>query len=195
MGRRFREPQLLMASTNQGKLKELRQMLGAFPVTLVSIADYSLETPEETEDSFAGNALLKARYYSHATGLPALADDSGLCVEGLNGAPGIYSARWAEDGFDVAIARIEKELAGNDNRRAYFACALCLAWPDGGYEQVEGQVHGTLRFPARGNGGFGYDPIFIADGYEMSFAEMGAVEKNRISHRAEALRLLVGECF
>lgn len=195
MSRPFNSPELLIASSNKNKLKELQDMLTGYPVTLISTADYTIEAPEETGISFAENAALKAEFYSKATGLPALADDSGLCIDGLNGAPGIYSARWAEHGFDQAISRIKKELEGAHSYHAHFVCTLSLWWPDGHCEQVEGTIQGTLTFPPRGNKGFGYDPIFIPSGHDVTFAEMEAHEKNAISHRSDAFRKLITQCF
>jgi XTP/dITP diphosphohydrolase len=194
MARQFHSPQLLIASSNKGKLRELQNLLANTSVTLISAADYTLTPPEETGLTFAENARLKAQYYSEATGLPALADDSGLCVEELNGLPGIYSARWAVDGYGKAMERIRQEL-GAASPLAYFACALCLWWPDGHSEQVEGRIAGTLSFTPRGTQGFGYDPFFIPHGYDVSFAEMEPKQKNAISHRAEAFRQLIGLCF
>ena len=195
MSQPFHYPKLLIASTNQGKLRELKDMLRDYPVELISAAAYSITAPEETGTSFAENALLKARYYSNATNLPALADDSGLSVNGLGGMPGIYSARWAEKGYAEAFARIQSELPPAPTYPAQFICALCLYYPDGTSEQVEGTIRGNLTFPPRGEGGFGYDPIFIPEGYDRSFAEIGAAEKNAISHRADALRKLKAKCF
>jgi XTP/dITP diphosphohydrolase len=155
-----------------------------------------LAEPEETETTFIGNAELKARAAATASGLPALADDSGMVVPALGGAPGVYSARWAGPGkdFGVAMKRVETELGGRDPA-AYFVCALSLAWPDGHVESVEGRVHGRLTFPGRGDKGFGYDPIFIAEGRDITFAEMDPDEKHSISHRADAFAQLVAQCF
>lgn len=194
MPRHFDLPELLIASSNKNKLKELQQMLSGHSVKLISAAEFDIVPPEETGVTFAENAALKAKFYSEQTGLPALADDSGLCVDGLAGAPGIYSARWAEGGFDQAIARIKQEL-GSAEATARFACALCLWWPDGHSEQVEGTIEGTLTFPARGTNGFGYDPIFIPKNYDITFAEMDGNEKNTISHRSDAFRKLITKCF
>jgi XTP/dITP diphosphohydrolase len=194
MSRHFDLPTLLIASSNAGKLRECEALLGGSSVALVSAASYAISPPEETGSCFAANAALKAEYYSKATGLPALADDSGLCVEGLGGQPGIYSARWAEEGFPQAIERIKQEL-GDAPRHAHFSCALCLWWPDGHSEQVEGRINGLLTFPPRGEQGFGYDPIFVPTGYEATFAEMLPEQKNAISHRADAFRQLILRCF
>jgi XTP/dITP diphosphohydrolase len=140
---------------------------------------------------------LKARFVAEASGLPALSDDSGLVVEALGGAPGVVSARWAgpDKDFAVAMRRVEDELAAASNRRAYFACALALCWPDGHCEIFEGTVHGDLVWPPRGTLGFGYDPMFVAGGRDITFGEMDPEEKHRISHRADAFRKLVAACF
>jgi XTP/dITP diphosphohydrolase len=166
-------------------------------VTVVSAADLGLPEPEETGSTFAANAEIKARAAADGSGLPALADDSGLAVAALDGDPGIFSARWAGPGKDFAVAmrRVEDALAGNPDRRAHFVCALALCWPDGHCEIFEGTVHGTLVWPARGSRGFGYDPMFVPEGHDMTFGEMDPDHKHRISHRAEAFRKLVEGCF
>jgi len=196
MSRRFTGDTLVIASHNKGKVREIAKLLGAYVDHFPSAGDLDLAEPEETETTFIGNAELKARAAATAGGLPALADDSGLVVPALGGAPGIYSARWGGPGKDFAIAmkRVETELAGCDPA-AYFVCALSLAWPDGHVESVEGRIHGRLTFPGRGDKGFGYDPIFIAEGRDITFAEMDPDEKHSISHRADAFRQLVARCF
>ena len=167
----------------------------------MSAADLGLPEPEETGDTFAANAALKARAAAEASGLVALADDSGLQVAALDGEPGIRSARWAgpEKDFQAAMRRVEDALSGLDNRAANFACALALCWPDddlGGHlETFEGFVYGTLVWPPRGENGFGYDPMFTADGHDITFGEMAPEDKHRISHRAAAFRKLVDGCF
>lgn len=202
MARRLTGPKLLIASGNAGKVREIRDLLHAFPLEVVSAATFDLVEPEETGKTFLDNARLKARYYGKETGLPALADDSGLAVDALGGAPGIYSARWAGEkkDFSVAFERIKEELTarygGNaladpEKRKAHFVCALSLWWPDGEEVTVEGKVYGTLTFPPRGNQGFGYDPIFIPTGHHRTFGEMEPHEKHAISHRADAFRQLV----
>ena len=195
MGRRFTGDTLVIASHNKGKVREIAELLGAYVAHFPSAGDLNLAEPEETETSFIGNAELKARAAA-ASGLPALADDSGLVVPALGGAPGIYSARWAgpDKDFSVAMRRVEAEL-GDRDPSAYFVCALSLAWPDGHTESVEGRIHGRLIFPGRGDKGFGYDPIFIAEGRDITFAEMDPDEKHRISHRADAFAQLVARCF
>jgi XTP/dITP diphosphohydrolase len=196
MSRRFTGDTLVIASHNKGKVREIAELLGAYVAHFPSAGELNLPEPEETETTFIGNAELKARAAASASGLPALADDSGLVVPALGGAPGIYSARWAGPGkdFSVAMRRVETEL-GDGDPSAYFVCALTLAWPDGHAESVEGRIHGRLVFPGRGDRGFGYDPIFIMDGREMTFAEIDPDEKHRISHRADAFAQLVARCF
>jgi XTP/dITP diphosphohydrolase len=197
VARRFSGGRLVIASHNPGKVTEIAELLQPYGVEVVSAGALGLAEPEETGQSFAENALLKARAAAAAAGLPALSDDSGLVVPALDGAPGIYSARWAGPGKDFgrAMAKLEQALAGKVNRRAHFACALAIAWPDGHAELFEGTVHGTLIWPPRGDRGFGYDPMFKADGYEETFGEMAPAAKHRISHRARAFRLLVESCF
>lgn len=195
--RHFTESTLLIASHNNGKVAELQQLFAPYHINLISAAALNIPEPEETGSSFAENAVLKARYYSAAAGMPALADDSGLAVKALDGAPGIYSARWAGESkdFSVAMQKIEQLMAGKDDRRAAFVCALALCWPEGHLEEVEGRVEGQLSFPARGEKGFGYDPIFVPQGYDLTFAEMPAAEKNALSHRADAFAKLIERCF
>jgi XTP/dITP diphosphohydrolase len=200
--RRFAGDRLVVASHNPGKVREIAELLRPFRVEPVSAASLSLPEPDETETSFRGNAELKARAAARGSNLPALADDSGLAVDALDGAPGIYSARWAGEtrDFGVAMKKVEQELSARGatapkDRRARFVCALSLCWPDGHCETFEGKVEGTLAFPPRGLRGFGYDPIFIADGRTITFAEMDPAEKHAISHRADAFRQLVAACF
>ncbi|MBN8543746.1 MAG: RdgB/HAM1 family non-canonical purine NTP pyrophosphatase [Alphaproteobacteria bacterium] len=187
---------LLLASHNQGKLVEIRDLLKPYALEVISAAEKNVSEPEETGASFAENAALKALHSAKATGLIALADDSGLSVAGLDGAPGIYSARWAGERKDFAFAmqRVHDELAAKSiapqGAAASFICNLALGWPDGYVEHVEGEIKGTLTFPPRGDKGFGYDPIFIPEGYDVTFAEMDANTKHRISHRGRAFALL-----
>jgi XTP/dITP diphosphohydrolase len=199
MRRRFPGGELILATHNTGKLREIVELLRPFNVVVSSAGERNLPEPEETGLTFIANAELKALAAARAAHLPALADDSGLSVEALDGAPGIYSARWAGAGkdFGVAMERIRQELAslGTANHRAAFVSALTLAWPDGHTESFEGRIDGTLTFPPRGDKGFGYDPIFIPDGYDTTFAEMNPDEKHQISHRARAFRQLVEACF
>ena len=190
---------LVVASHNEGKVREIRALLAPYGIEPVSAAELDLPEPDEIGVNFIENADLKARQAADLSGLPALADDSGLCVEALGDRPGIFSARWAEgaDGsrdFHRAMQRVEDELQalGPDvSRDAHFACALAVVWPDGESEWFEGRVEGTLVWPPRGGSGFGYDPIFLPLGRDETFGEMDQAEKHRISHRAEAFRKLV----
>ena len=184
---------LVVATHNPGKARELAAILDN-RFELVTAGELGLGEPEETEATFEGNALLKARAAAQASGLIALADDSGLSVAALDGAPGIYSARWGGPGKDFkgAMQKVEQRLeeAGAEDFSAWFTCALAVAWPDGPAVVVEGRVDGTLTFPGRGERGHGYDPIFIAQGREITFGEMDPVEKDQISHRALAFAKL-----
>ena len=203
MARRFAEPRLVLATHNEGKLAELRQLLAGRPVEVLSSAALDLPEPVEDGPTFAANAALKARAAAQASGLPALADDSGLVVHGLDGQPGVHSARWAgpEGDFGRAMARVRDELAlrfgglAAADRRAEFVAALCLAWPDGHEELVEGWVEGLIVDPPRGERGFGYDPIFQPLGARVTFAEMPRPAKQAQSHRARALCRLLELCF
>ncbi len=184
---------LMVATHNPGKARELAQILEN-RFELVTAGELGLPEPDETETTFTGNALLKARAAAQASGLIALADDSGLSVAALDGAPGIYSARWAGPGKDFAeaMAKVETRLeaTGSDDRSAWFTCALAVAWPDGPALVVEGRVDGSLTFPARGTRGFGYDPIFVPDGGAETFGEMDPAAKEAISHRTVAFAKL-----
>jgi XTP/dITP diphosphohydrolase len=189
---------LVAATHNPGKAVELAALLdGRFD--LVPAGVLGVSEPDETETTFVGNALLKARHAAEATGLVALADDSGLSVRALDGAPGIYSARWAgpDKDFALAMAKVEERLetAGDDDRAAWFTCALAVAWPGGPMIVVEGQAHGTLTFPPRGALGFGYDPIFVPEGDSRTYGEIAPAEKERISHRARAFAKLKAALF
>jgi XTP/dITP diphosphohydrolase len=197
VSRRFAGGELVIASHNPGKVREIADLLRPFEVTVLSAGSLGLPEPEETGTSFEANAKLKALAAARGSGKPALADDSGLCVVALNGAPGIYSARWAGPGKDFAIAmrKVEDGLAGKADRRAFFVAALSLAWPDGHVETFRGEVHGTLVWPPRGTRGFGYDPMFLPEGGTQTFGEMDAAAKHAISHRAMAFRKLLGACF
>ncbi len=180
---------LVVATHNPGKARELAEILeGRFE--LVAAGDLGLPEPDETESTFVGNALLKARAAADASGLIALADDSGLSVRALDGAPGIFSARWAgpEKDFAMAMRKVEERLeqVGADDRAAWFTSALAVAWPHGPAVVVEGRVDGTLAFPPRGARGFGYDPIFVPDGHTQTFGEMEPAAKDAMSHRALA---------
>jgi XTP/dITP diphosphohydrolase len=184
---------LLVATHNPGKARELAEILEN-RFQLVTAGELGLSEPEETESSFLGNALLKARAAADAGGLPALADDSGLSVRALDGAPGVYSARWAGPGRDFyeAMKKVEERLEETETEdlAAWFTCALALAWPNGPAVVVEGRVDGTLTFPPRGTRGFGYDPIFIPEGYDLTFGEMEPATKDAMSHRARAFAKL-----
>jgi XTP/dITP diphosphohydrolase len=198
--RLFEEPKLLIATHNQGKLREIATVLGPLQILTVSAASLNLEEPEETGATFIENAKLKALAGMKATGLPCLADDSGLVIPALNGQPGIYSARWARtpDGttdFAQAIHRIAQEMADKQDYSAHFVCALTLVWPDGFDVTIEGKAYGHLTFPAQGNKGFGYDPIFIPEGHCATYAQMPPEQKQRISHRAIAIQKMIRECF
>ena len=204
MARRFTEPKLVIASHNAGKVREIAELLAPFGTTVVSAAELSLAEPEETGTTFIANAELKALAAARASGLPALADDSGLVVPALNGQPGIYSARWAgpERDFGKAMERVETEIRAlgrnsyaTDVRRAHFIAALALAWPDDHCETFEGRIDGRLVWPPEGERGFGYDPMFLAEGRELTFGEMQPAEKHAISHRARAFAQLVAACF
>ncbi len=185
---------LVAATHNSGKVRELIDLFGPLGFDVVSAIDLRLDEPEETETSFAGNALLKARAAAEATGALALSDDSGLAVAALGGAPGIHSARWAgpDRDFRLAMEKVEAELAetGGQDRRAKFVCALAVVWPDGHGDVFEGEVRGTLVWPPRGTRGFGYDPVFVADGETETFGEMDPARKHAMSHRAAAFAKL-----
>ena len=195
--RRFAGDRLVVATHNKGKQVEIAELLSPFGIAVLGAAALGLPEPEETGTTFEANAALKALAAATATGIPALADDSGLVVPALGGAPGIYSARWAGAARDFAqaMARVERELGGKPDRRAYFVAALTLAWPDRHVETFRGEVHGALTWPPRGTRGFGYDPMFVANGETETFGEMEPARKHAMSHRAEAFRKLVAACF
>ena len=197
--RQFAEDKLVIATHNAGKMKEIGLLFSGFNFAILSANDPDLPEPDETEDSFIGNAVLKARAATIASGYAALADDSGLAVAGLGGAPGVFSARWAGPNrdFNIAMSAVEQALkkANSDDMRAEFICALALVWPDGHAVTVEGKIQGVVTFPARGKKGFGYDPIFQPDGHSSSFGEMEPDAKHAISHRANAFSKLIKRCF
>jgi XTP/dITP diphosphohydrolase len=195
--REFDGDTLILATHNAGKVREIGAMLAPFNVAVKSAGELNLPEPEETETTFIGNAKLKALAAATAAGIPALADDSGLCVNGLNGDPGIYSARWAGPGkdFGVAMDKVNTALGDNPDRSAFFMCALALAWPDGHCETFAGRIDGALVWPARGLNGFGYDPIFVPDGFAVTFGEMDPDAKHAMSHRARAFAQFVAGCF
>lgn len=196
MDRFTRGSRLVLASHNKGKIFEFRGLLAPYGIDVVSSGELGLDEPEETGDTFVANARLKAEVTARAAGLPALADDSGLEIEALGGAPGIYSARWAEAGgkrdFYYAMDRVKEELAARGALatppRANFICVLSLAMPDGEVQVFEGKIFGHLEFPPRGGNGFGYDPIFVPDGHMQTFGEMDPEAKQLISHRYRAFQ-------
>lgn len=195
--RRLSPGKLVIASHNKGKVREIAALLGPYGIEPVSAADLDLPEPEETGTSFVDNADLKARLAADLSGLPALADDSGLCVDALEGRPGIHSARWAGEDKDFALAmeRVHEEVLARGpeaGRNAHFICALAVAWPDDGQcENFEGRVDGLLVWPPRGDRGFGYDPMFVPVGHEDTFGELDPAVKHEMSHRADAFRKLV----
>ncbi len=197
MTRQFEGGSLVIASHNSGKVREIRDLLEPLGAMIVAAADLGLDEPEETGDDFRANAEIKALAAARGARLPALADDSGLVVNALGGAPGIHSARWAgpERDFAKAMALVEEKMHGCTDRRGSFTCALSLAWPDGHTESFEGIVYGHLVWPPRGSRGFGYDPIFVPEGLSMTFGEMDPQEKHKVSHRARAFAKLVAACF
>ena len=192
----FAGNRLVIASHNPGKVEEISTLLMPFRIAGLSAASLGIPEPEETGDTFEANAALKARAAAQASGLPALADDSGLVVPALGGAPGIYSARWAgpSKDFRTAMERVHREL-GEQDRSARFVAVLALAWPGGRTELFRGEVEGSLTWPPRGDRGFGYDPMFIPQGATLTFGEIDPEEKHRISHRARAFAKLVEHCF
>jgi XTP/dITP diphosphohydrolase len=197
MTRKFTGDRLVIATHNRGKRAEIAALLAPFKVDVIGAAELGLPEPEETGATFAANATLKALAAANASALPSLADDSGLVVPALGGAPGIYSARWAgpDHNFARAMALVEERLAGSADRCAIFVAVLALAWPDGHIESFRGEARGALVFPPRGTRGFGYDPIFLPDGRSLTFGEMAPEEKHAISHRADAFRKLVAGAF
>ncbi len=193
---------IVLASHNAGKVKEIRDLLRPLGVDVVSAAELKLAEPAETETTFAGNARIKAHAAAQASGLPALSDDSGLEVDALSGAPGVYTAVWAETpsgrDFGMAMRRVQDELdniAAPEPRTARFVCALCLAWPDGSDEVFEGNVTGRVVWPPRGTRGFGFDPVFVPEGYEETFGEMDPEQKHAMSHRADAFAKMMKATF
>lgn len=202
MRRLERGQSLLVATHNAGKLEEIAALLEPFGIAVIGAGEKGLSEPEETETTFLGNARIKAHAAAQETGLPALADDSGLEVDGLGGAPGVYTADWAETGngrdFTMAMTRVHDELVKNTAPHpwtARFRCTLVLAWPDGHDEVFPGVINGQIVWPMRGHQGHGYDPIFQADSYSITFGEMDRWEKNRISHRADAFARFTRACL
>lgn len=200
MTRKLLPGRLVLATHNAGKVREIAALLGPFGLEPVAAGDLGLPEPEETEDNFAGNALLKARAASQASGVVALSDDSGLEVAALGGQPGVYTANWAErpDGsrdWMMAMHKVEAALPTGANRDAEFVCTLALSWPDGHSAVFEGRVAGSLVWPPRGDRGFGYDPVFMPTGHDQTFGEMDPEAKHAISHRAVAFAKLVAASF
>jgi XTP/dITP diphosphohydrolase len=201
--RRFAGTRLVLATHNQGKVREFGTLLGPLCIEVIASGTLGLAEPVEDGDSFAANARIKAHAAAAASGLPALADDSGLAVRGLEGRPGVHSARWAGPGNDFrpAMARVRDELVRRfgsfeaADRASAFIAVLCLAWPDGHEELAEGRVEGQVVDPPRGEGGFGYDPLFQPDGHSQTFGEMPPAEKHALSHRGRAVRCLLAACF
>jgi len=202
MARALTEPKLLVASHNAGKVREIRALLAPYGVEVVSAGELKLPEPAETEETFAGNARIKAHAAAKASGLPSLSDDSGIEVDALGGQPGVHTADWAETpkGRDFAMAMekvwtLLEENCAPEPRTARFRCTLCLAWPDGHDEIFDGKVEGRLTWPMRGENGFGYDPIFIRDGETRTFGELSQEEKHARDHRSDAFAKLVAACF
>lgn len=197
--RKLAPGRLVIASHNAGKIREINELTLPFGINVTSAGEFGLDEPEETGKTFAENAAIKAHAAAMAANLPALADDSGLCIAALDGAPGIYSARWAgpEKDFDAAMTKAKQALKdiGADDYSAKFVCVLCLAWPDGHEERFTGEIHGRLTFPPRGEHGFGYDPIFVPNGFSETFGEMSPAQKHAISHRARAFEKLKAACL
>ena len=202
MTRKFTGDTLVVATHNNGKLEEIASLIRPFPVSVKGPAELSLAEPDETETTFVGNARIKAHAAAQATGLPSLSDDSGIEIDALDGAPGVYTADWAEtpNGRDFVLAMTKAndlldQRSAAHPRTARFCCTLVMAWPDGHDEVFPGIMPGQVVWPMRGNQGHGYDPIFQPDGYDITFGEMDRWEKNKISHRADAFRKLVAGCF
>ncbi|WP_417273820.1 RdgB/HAM1 family non-canonical purine NTP pyrophosphatase [Celeribacter halophilus] len=200
--RAFDSDKLVIATHNKGKLREIAELLAPFGIEVVSAGDLGFEEPEETEDTFAGNARIKAHFAAKASGLPALSDDSGIMIDALGGAPGVYTADWAEtpNGRDFPMAMkkvwdLLEEKNAPEPRTARFCATLCLAWPDGHDEIFEGTIEGRIVWPMRGEHGFGFDPIFLPDGETETFGEMDPERKQAISHRTDAFRQLVSGPF
>jgi len=196
--RKLSEKSLVIASHNQGKLVEIRSLLEPFGYHITSAAELGFDEPDETEDNFAGNARIKAHFAAKNSGLPALSDDSGIAVDALDGAPGVYTANWAETpngrDFPMAMAKVWarlQEVNAPEPKTARFVCTLCLAWPDGDDLLFEGKVEGRLIWPMRGVNGFGFDPMFLPDGKSQTFGEMDPAEKHAMSHRSVAFEKLV----
>ena len=199
MARQLSNTRLVVASHNTGKVREISDLIAPWNLHAVSAGELNLPEPEETETTFVGNALLKARAAAQGSGLPALADDSGLCVEALGGEPGVYSARWAgpDKDFSRAMEEVHRRLQAvpGASTAAWFVCVLALAWPDGEEIAFEGRVDGNIVWPARGTKGFGYDPMFVPTGHQLTFGEMDPSDKHEMSHRARAFAKFVETCL
>jgi XTP/dITP diphosphohydrolase len=202
MTRKFSGAELVIATHNKGKLAEIAALFrgAGLDIACRSAADFNLESPEETGTTCVENAILKAKFVAEKTGKPALSDDSGLFVKALDGAPGVYSADWAElagggRDFGVAMKKVHEALKGAPDTSAYFTSVLALCWPDGHCETVEGFVHGNIVWPPRGTQGHGYDPIFMPKGNDKTYGEIPAAEKEKTSHRADAFAKMMDKCF
>jgi len=200
--RRIKENRIVLASHNKGKLKEIYELFDPFKIQTLPISHFSDNEPKETEDTFIGNARIKAHYAAQHSNLLSLSDDSGIMIDALNGAPGVYTADWAETesgrDFNRAMTKVWKlldSIKAPKPIKAKFICVLCLAWPDGHDETFEGTISGQISWPMRGKNGFGFDPIFIPDGYEITFAEMEPEKKHKINHRHNAFRKLIDACL
>ncbi len=199
MARKFDGTELVIATHNKGKMAEMTALFAPFGIKLYSAADLGLESPPETGTTFVENSEMKARYVAEKTGKPALSDDSGLCVNALGGAPGVYTADWAEEkgprDFNYAMKKIVDGIGDNPDRGAHFVSVLTLCWPDGHVEMAEGVAEGAIVWPMRGAHGHGCDPIFVPQGDTRTYAEMDAAEKNAMSHRARSFRAMIDKCF
>lgn len=197
--RQLTQTTLVVASHNGGKIREFKTLLAPFALTIKNAGELNLPEPEETETTYKGNAILKARMAAEASGWPALGDDSGFEVMAINKDPGIYSARWAgaDKDFDAGMQRVHKALlaSGSSNRQCRFVCALSLVWPDGHDETVEASIDGDFVWPPRGKNGFGYDPVFQHHGHDLTFGELDPSHKDKISHRHKAFENLARRCF
>lgn len=196
--RKLTDQEIVLATHNQGKVREMQAILAPYGIKVLSADSLGLSEPEEDGDTFVSNAKIKAVTAASEAKKPAIGDDSGLCVHALDNRPGIYSARYNEpkkNGFKYAMECLHNELGDSKDRSAHFACAIVIAWPDGHTEEFEGRINGTLQWPAKGENGFGYDPMFVPDGYDRSFAELPSDLKNQISHRANALNMFIKGCL
>ena len=195
----FKENKLVIASHNEGKIREIKELLKPLNIEIVSAYELRIDEPIENGKTFEENALIKSSFVSKATGLPCISDDSGICFEDLNNEPGIYSARWAgkEKNFDMAMVKINQAINKtiNPSKKCFFVCSLSVCWPDEFNVTVSGSVNGVFNWPPKGQNGFGYDPMFKANGLSQTFGEMPADEKHAISHRANAFKKLINACF